>query len=401
MTELTNLDMTELANHNHRSVPKEEAGRLVRLKRRDRIIKDLDHIWKEITQYGAEAADYVALRRGDPPKWEDLASLVADSGSETAFLSLFITDKSTLLFVLRQSQIIGVVETDLNMFGWGKAVLQFEKDVHNYNGTDQHDEETWDRPFRLLFEKATTHLTGVERIIFAPHALGHVIPWSVIAWRMGWKTSDGLPLQLITLPTIGVLPHLRQRSSCQGDQTLVAGNPLGDLKYAEGEAREVARMLKTIPLIGRYVTKKAVLERLSNSSIVHLSTHAYFDPESPLESGIILSDGILTAREIISNRLQADLVVLSACQTGIALPLAGDELAGLAQAFLFAGARSLLVSLWVVDDMATATLMNTFYSGRQEGVDNAHALSQAMAVVQTREEWSHPYYWGSFILIGE
>ena len=158
-------------------------------------------------------------------------------------------------------------------------------------------------------------------------------------------------------------------------------------------------MLGTKPLIGPQATKKAVLKRLSGASVVHLATHAYFAPGSPLDSGIVFADGVLTAREVMSHRLKADLLVLSACQTGMAGVLGGDELAGLAQAFLQAGARSLVVSLWSVNDPATAALMSAFYATRQEGADKAVALSRAMA--QVREGWPHPYYWGAFVLMGD
>jgi CHAT domain-containing protein len=133
-----------------------------------------------------------------------------------------------------------------------------------------------------------------------------------------------------------------------------------------------------------------------------MSTHAYFDTNSPLDSGIVLTNNdILTARDVIRYRLQADLVVLSASQTGMATSLGGDELAGLAQAFLQAGARSLIVSLWTVDDYSTASLMTAFYSNYRAKFDKAQALSQAMTHIREQEKWQHPYYWAPFVLIGE
>jgi CHAT domain-containing protein len=103
----------------------------------------------------------------------------------------------------------------------------------------------------------------------------------------------------------------------------------------------------------------------------------------------------------MSSRLQADLVVISACQTGIAGILGGDEFAGLAQAFLQAGARSLIVSLWSVDDSSTASFMKAFYSAYHGGVDKAQALSQAVAHVREQADWQHSFYWGAFVLMGD
>jgi CHAT domain-containing protein len=99
--------------------------------------------------------------------------------------------------------------------------------------------------------------------------------------------------------------------------------------------------------------------------------------------------------------MHTDLVVLSACESGSAVPLGGEELAGLGQAFFQAGAQSLLISLWRVSDPATATLMQSFYAARQTGADKALALRQAQTQVQQESHWRHPYYWGAFVLLGD
>jgi len=173
--------------------------------------------------------------------------------------------------------------------------------------------------------------------------------------------------------------------------------------YAEEEAHEVATMLGTKALIGPQASKAKLQTSLSEVRVAHLATHAYFEPNSPLDSGVVFADGdVLTAREVLDDRLSADLLVLSACETGMAQSLGGDELAGLGQAFLQAGARSVIVSLWRVNDSATAALMKAFYEARRsDEVDNAQALSQAMTQIQEQEKWQHPYYWGAFVFMGD
>jgi CHAT domain-containing protein len=184
---------------------------------------------------------------------------------------------------------------------------------------------------------------------------------------------------------------------------LVVGNPRQDkpLPFAEDEARQVAEFFSTQPLLGTAATKSAVLARLSDATLIHLATHAAFDTANPLESGILLADDVLTAREVLQYRLQADLLVLSACESGQVGNLGGEELAGLSQAFLQAGARSVLVSLWRVDDLATTALMLAFFRHIQAGADKALALRQAMTDVQQDPRWQHPYYWGAFVLMGD
>ena len=145
-----------------------------------------------------------------------------------------------------------------------------------------------------------------------------------------------------------------------------------------------------------------MLARFSDATIIHFATHAFFNQNNPLESGILLADGVLTAREVLQHRLRADLLVLSACESGQVASLGGGELAGLSQAFLQAGIRSLLVSLWKVKDLATASLMLAFYKARQSKMDKALALRQAMSQLQQENaHWSHSHYWGAFILVGD
>ena len=401
LAELTNLDTVELAAHGRPATPQEEAGRVARLQQRQERWQELERLWAAMAQVGPEAADYVALRRGDSLTWDALARLTADLGPQTALLSLFTTADRTLLFIVRAGwEAPVVVETDLGQNGWADSLRRFFREVHTYDGSGRRG-ETWDRPLRSLLAQAADHLVGVERIVFAPEALGHLFPWGVVAQRAGWHGPDGHLLPLVTLPTLGLLPRLRRRPLHQGSSALVIGNPLGDLKYAEQEAQEVAARLGTTYLIGDQATREAVLTRLADATVVHLATHASFDSNSPLDSGIVLADGVLTAREVLGHCLQADLLVLSACQTGLAGTLGGDELAGLAQAFLQAGARSLLVSLWKVNDPVTAALMTAFYDARHAGADKAQALSQAMAHVQAEAKWTHPYYWGAFVAMGD
>jgi len=99
----------------------------------------------------------------------------------------------------------------------------------------------------------------------------------------------------------------------------------------------VAERFGTIALLRTNATKATVLPRLREAALIHLATHAFFDPKNSLESGIVLADGILTAREVLEHRLQADLLVLSACESGQVVSLGGEELTGLSQAFLTGG----------------------------------------------------------------
>jgi CHAT domain-containing protein len=143
-----------------------------------------------------------------------------------------------------------------------------------------------------------------------------------------------------------------------------------------------------------------VLDRLSDAALLHLATHAFFDPVDLLASDIVLADGVITAREVLEHRLHSDLLVLSACESGQVGSLGGEELAGLSQAFLQAEVHSLVVSLWPEDDPATAAFTRALSTARQAGSDKALALRQAMTWIQQDPRWTYPCYWGAFTFVG-
>ncbi|MBI4720968.1 MAG: CHAT domain-containing protein [Chitinivibrionia bacterium] len=178
--------------------------------------------------------------------------------------------------------------------------------------------------------------------------------------------------------------------------------------------------------------------RLKDFKTIHLATHAFVDDEQPERSALILSranlpdpleaamvgtriyDGLVTAKEILREwKLDADLVTLSACETGLGKVVGGEGYVGFAHAFLQAGARTLLVSLWKVEDRATSLLMQRFYENwtgryndarhgqREQPMSKAEALKEAKHYLRTYTEddgkkpFEHPYFWSAFILIGD
>jgi CHAT domain-containing protein len=134
------------------------------------------------------------------------------------------------------------------------------------------------------------------------------------------------------------------------------------------------------------------------ADLIHLACHGRFRADNPLFSALQLSDGWLTVNDAAQLQLQCNLVTLSACETGINAAAPGDELLGLARGFLLAGTPALLMSLWAVDDRATAEFMQHFYRHLQAGVGTAAALRQAQC--QLLATYPHPFFWAPFILFG-
>jgi hypothetical protein len=187
------------------------------------------------------------------------------------------------------------------------------------------------------------------------------------------------------------------------------------LIFSRREADEITRLagaaasFKALDFAANRAT--ALGSNLSQYRIIHFATHGLLNSQHPELSGIVLSlfddqgrsqDGFLRLHDIYNLRLESDLVVLSACKTGLGKEIKGEGLVGLTRGFLYAGAPRVVASLWKVDDRATAELMKLFYQRMlRDGLRPAAALRKAQIDMWKRPRWSAPYYWAGFTLQGE
>jgi CHAT domain-containing protein len=175
------------------------------------------------------------------------------------------------------------------------------------------------------------------------------------------------------------------------------------LKCAQDEAETIAKDFpKAKVLVRKEATKTAFTSLGPQFSHIHFATHGRFDPDQPLQSGLLLakdgrSNGFLSLGELYSLRLQADLVTLSACETGLGKVRNGDDVVGLTRGFLYAGSNTIVASLWEVDDQATSYLMQQFYADLKTN-NKGEALRQAQ--LAARKKFNHPFYWAAFQLTG-
>src|SRR5262245_31862879 len=158
--------------------------------------------------------------------------------------------------------------------------------------------------------------------------------------------------------------------------------------------------------IGDAATASAFRASAGDYDILHLVSHYRPNTITPIFSSLILApgegaSGSLELHEVYGMELKkADLVVLSVCQSNSGAHSRGDDITGLSRAFLYAGAPTVISSLWNVDDQATSELMTSFYKRLQEGMSKAAALRAAQAETRAKPEYSHPYYWAGFVLTG-
>ncbi|MEH2214845.1 CHAT domain-containing tetratricopeptide repeat protein, partial [Nostoc sp.] len=265
-----------------------------------------------------------------------------------------------------------------------------------------------------------------SHVIFIPQGQLFLVPFPALQDANGKYLIE--KHTILTAPAIQVLnlTHQQRLKPHPADlqEALVVGNPtmpkvttrLGDspqqlsnLPGSEGEANEIAKLFKTKAFIGNQAIKAKMLPKLSQARIIHLATHGLLDDFKGLGvPGAIalapsgngqLNDGLLTADEILDLKLNAELVVLSACDTALG-QITGDGVIGLSRSLITAGTPSVIVSLWSVPDAPTAELMTEFYRNwRERKLDKAQALRQAM--LKTMENHPNPKDWAAFTLIGE
>jgi len=296
--------------------------------------------------------------------------------------------------------------------------------------------------YTLLIAPIATHLptNPNDRVIIIPQGELFLVPFAALQDAQGKFLLE--THTLITAPAIQVLELTHQQrldyqSRCGSGSPsatcvtpsapLIVGNPtmpqignppqqLVSLPGAEAEAKAIATILGTQPLIGNQAQKSVVIQRMATARLIHLATHGLLDdfkglgvpgaialapdtspstPNPPLSTPA----GLLTASEILDLNLTADLVVLSACDTGRGR-VTGDGVVGLSRSLISAGVPSVIVSLWKVSDDSTSFLMAQFYQNLlQPGANKAQALRQAM--LATQKQYPDPKDWAAFTLIGE
>ncbi|NIQ00579.1 MAG: CHAT domain-containing protein, partial [Nitrospinaceae bacterium] len=212
-------------------------------------------------------------------------------------------------------------------------------------------------------------------------------------------------------PSASVLKFTFQRKYEKSPdvKVLALGNPdLGDFNYelplAELEAQSIKWDFPKIDILtGDRATESWLHRHIGDYQIIHIASHGEFDPINPLFSSLKLAkdqnqDGNFEVNEVFSLKVNADLVTLSACQTGLGQITGGDELVGLNRAFIYAGTHSILSSLWRVSDVSTAILIKHFY---RNYVDRNKSESLRQAQLQVKTLYPHPSYWAGFNLTGD
>jgi hypothetical protein len=406
---------------------------------RSEIARQLEACWRRMEP---AAPRYAALRRGLPATAAELAGLLERVDPSAALVSFFADDRQTTCFVVRAGDPEpSAITVELGRPEIESVVRQIRR---AFNGSPDEfppyppirGTRPWNRPLTMLDNLSERLLTflpqveGADVICIAPHGPLHLLPWAALRTPGGHYLAEQCGVTVA--PTATMLRYLPtdRRVRPHGQlRALVAGvAAAGDRhpEYFENDADLLGTPWHIESRPGMLAAKESIRAALAGRDLVHLTCHGFFEPNRPLASGLVLSDGsgrpprdpfglsivrrrdfVLTAEELLEEPLSADLTVLRACMSGVQrVENAADELQGLATSLLSAGSASLMVGLWNVDQRSSRELVRLFYENwmphRPSGEKwRALAAAQRALINGPDEAWRHPYHWAPLTLIGD
>jgi len=343
--------------------------------------------------------ELLALVKVNPTTLAEIRSLLEPG---VVLLSYYQLQDRLLLWKIDRDKATLVIQ-NISAKELAAKISSYRRMLQNLEPLEKQSRELYD----LLVAQPLAGSGTLKAVGIIPHGSLHYLSFATL--------SDGSDYlidrqKLFYLPAASVLKYtLARRHAGKKLHVLAIGNPdLGnsalDLPFAEREAGTLRWDYPDVTTLTRErATESWVREHISEFGIIHIASHGEFDPVNPLFSAIRLTkdgkaDGKLQAEEIFGLDIRADLVVLSACQTGLGDVRSGDDVVGMNRAFIFAGTHSLMSSLWRVSDVSTAILMKQFYRDYMT-YGKAESLTRAMQHVKNR--YPHPGYWGAFVLTGD
>ena len=361
-----------------------------------RLRDELRDLLLEIQSRHPELASLVSVQ---PLGEGDVRALLKPG---VALAAYYVLENEILCWVLRPEG-LWLVRTPARRQALEEDVFAYRRLLQNLEPLDAASRAL----HALLVEPLGPHLAGVTTLGIIPHGALHYLAFGTLAGAHD-HVAERWPL--FYLPSASVLRYtLARRDPGANRRVLAIGNPdLGtpalELPFAEQEVGTIRWNFPDVTVLtGERATETWVTRHLGDFGILHVASHGEFDPVNPLSSALKLvpdpaNDGDLQAGEVFALELRADLVVLSACQTGLGEVTRGDDVIGLNRAFFYAGTHTIVSSLWRVSDVSTAVLMKHFY---RQYADRNKAESLRAALLHVKSRYPHPGYWGAFTLSGD
>jgi CHAT domain-containing protein len=333
----------------------------------------------------------------------DLKTLQARLGSSQALIEFVERDGWYSAFVVTSDRIEYVakliseaeVRSHLEGLHFQFGALRFGESMRAFAGELKRRADIYLRDLHERLLKPLSATLADRDLVIVPARSLNYVPFHAL--------FDGERYELETreitfTPSAAVWLELSHRRPRRIATALLMSFADERIPLVDREVKSIAKLLpQATKLTGRASTFSAFQHNATNADLVHLACHGQFRPDNPMFSSLHLADGWVTVRDVCSTRLKAELVTLSACETGMSHVYSGDEILGLARGFLSAGARSLVLSLWTVNDAVTSRLMLDFYNSLQRG--SSVAASLRVAQLNLIKQGEHPYFWSPFFVI--
>lgn len=365
------------------------------------VEKELKQTWHDLLIRDSAYSDSAARLTNSAPK-DPRATLAPDA----SLIEYYTIDNTIIAFVFTATS-IDVVQLDSNLKDIAQLMQRYELNIQSVAHAPEMRDYLLPNMYgvsQLLYAKLLAPVLAclpetIQQLIIVRHNILHYIPLHTL-----YDGADYLlaRYQVSYLPMADSLRYL-SRPASKTEKVVIAGHTQnGLLPEVQVEMDALAMLWDAPKTLYEDACKALRLQVLcEDASVIHIASHGVFRRDDPIFSGVAVADGWLTALDIFSWQLSASLVTLSACETGRANIGGGDEMLGMMRAFLGAGAASLVLSQWVVDDQATQQLMTLFYQNLQAGLTKSAALQQAQLDIAAIPEFRHPWYWGAFTLIGD
>jgi CHAT domain-containing protein len=343
--------------------------------------------------------ELLALVKVNPTTLTDIQKLLEPG---VVLLSYYQLPERLLLWKIERTRTTLIIK-NIPARELAAKIASYRRMLQNLEPLEKRSRELYE----LLVAEPLAGSGSLRSVGIIPHGSLHYLSFATLNDGRDYLVDRQ---NLFYLPAASVFKYtLSRRTAVKKTHILAIGNPdLGnaalDLPFAEREAGALRWNYPDVTTLSRErATESWIREHISEFGVIHIASHGEFDPVNPLFSAIRLAkdskaDGKLQAEEIFGLDIRADLVVLSACQTGLGDIRSGDDVVGMNRAFLFAGTHSLMSSLWRVSDVSTAIMMKQFYRD-YSSFNKAESLTRAMRHVKNR--YPHPGYWGAFVLTGD
>ena len=377
----------------------------------ERVYLEMNSVVGRIDNLDPELASLLSV---NPLNAREVQSLLDD---QTALLAYFVGSDLNALFLVTKEKVKGM-QLNYSRKKISKSIKEFRAFTDEGVSLRLFQSREYEKPladlYEMLVKPVEKEISAKKHLVVVPHGMLHYLPFHALRSPQGTYLLESHSLSY--LPSASVLKYARAKNHKNRNAFLVAANPetgLPPLPSAEVEAREVSKFFDNkLVLVGPGATKSKVVTQAPRYDMLLFSTHGEMIESDPLRSNLRFTpsqgdDGKLTVGEIFDMEVKANLVTLSACETGLARGTAGDlprgdDLVGLSRAFIHAGAPSVIGSLWQVSDDSTVAMMSSFF-GNLKKMSKADALrqSQLELALSSAGTYSHPFFWAPFILMGD